>query len=70
MEVKEFFRLLEALKQANEYKQYKSDIRGDLYLFELELKKQTKQIIKLVKALIIVMLVFIIVLVATQGLIH
>lgn len=68
MEVKDFFKLLDATAKANEYTQYKSDIRGDLYLFEKKLNKQTEQILKLYRAffILIIVLVFILILLCLQ----
>lgn len=61
MDIKDFFKLFDATVKANEYTQYKSDIRGDLYLFEKKLNKQNKQILKLYRAffVLIILLLFI-----------
>jgi inner membrane protein involved in colicin E2 resistance len=60
MEVKDFYRLFDAVAKAKEYRQYKSDIRGDLYLFEQKLNKQAKQILKLYRAccILVITLIF------------
>ena len=64
MDIKDYFRLFDATAKANEHTQYKSDMRGDLYLFEKKLNHQTKQILKLYRTFFVLKILLLFILTA------